>query len=210
MREIEAVFIIAWHSKYNPWAFNDGLKERDLVKKITRSLQELLKEDIDVYILWIEDMSLQEKSDRVNEICGREGYALDNSLLIEVHTNAGGWTGIESLIYDGYEPAIEFSNKLLSATSISTGLKSRWVKNWKQYHIINSTIPLAIIFECGFIDNNRDRKVLIENIERFSEWIYEWLKNYIWFEDNELENLREENKELKKKLDEINKISLIN
>jgi len=216
MKNIKAIFIIAWHSKFNPWAENNWLIERDLVKEISTDLYNKIKnvKDIDIILIWIDEVSLESKTELVNKICKDNWYTLENSLLIEVHTNAWWGTWIESLIYDWYDPAYNLSKDLIINTIKTTWLKNRWVKEWKQLYIIKNTIPLAIIFECGFIDTEKDRKVLKSNIISFSDWLYNWLKQYIWFKDlSEVEILRkeniklkEENKIFKEKLEKIKNI----
>ena len=120
--------------------------------------------------------------------------------MIEVHCNAWGGTWIEALWYSEYMPFRELWFLLVEHVVKTTWLKDRGLKPWEQFHMIRNTTPLACIFECGFIDTEKDRKVLTEDINSFSDWIYNWLKEYIWFEEenDELEDLKLENKLLKK------------
>ena len=70
-----------------------------------------------------------------------------------------------------------------------------------------------MIIENSFIDTNEDRDILINRIETFSSWIYDWLKEYIWFGEEEIENpeLKERLSQIEansKRIDELNKLNL--
>lgn len=201
MKDIKAIFILAWHSKYNPWATKDWLIERDLVKNIAYQLSLKLDdiEDFTTYIIWIEDLSLNGKVDIVNIICKNNWYNVENSILIEIHTNAWWGTWVEALGYSEYKQFIELSNNILDETRKTTWLRNRWIKKWEHLYIVKNTIPLACLFECGFIDTKKDIWVLRNDLNSFSDGIYNWLKKYIWFNEvSELDKLIKENRELKK------------
>ncbi len=202
---IKAIFIVAGHSTYNPWAEFNWIKERELVKVIAENLLNKLKPlDIDIYLSWIQNTSLENKIEQINNTCVREWYNLDNSIVLEIHTNSTSepniWSWIETLIYDWFKPWIELASYISYETAKTTWLSDRLVKPWKKFKIINSTIPLAWIVECWFINTDTDRKVLIHDINKFSNWIYNWLKEYIWFEDKikkpTYEQLEKDNKRL--------------
>ena len=210
MNEIKALFLVAWHSKYNPWAEYKWLLERDLVKDITKKVYDKIWNNFNTYILWLDDVSLQDKAKQINNICKEKWYNVNNSIVLEIHCNAWGWTWIEALWYNWYEPFDKLWNLLVKHTVKTTWLKDRWLKDGERFYIIKNTTPLACIFECGFIDTEKDRKVLTDDINSFSDGIYEWLKEYIWFkhEESELDILKKENKELKEKLKAIHKLSV--
>jgi len=214
----KAIFVISGHSSSNPWAEYSGLKEIELVQVIAEQLADKLdsKSNITIYEL-IEDISLEEKVRVVNEICLENWYNLDNSILLEIHTNSteqpNTWTWIETLIYDWFQPWLELANYINTSLAKATWLNNRWIKRWKQFYIINSSIPLAWIVECGFINTDKDRSILQNNITAFSDWIYNWLKEYIWFDEIQEINYKdmydnevEINKGLNKQLEDIQNI----
>ena len=57
------------------------------------------------------------------------------------------------------------------------------IKRLKTYDLVKQTLPLALLFECAFLDTGKDRSKFIYNIESFSDWLFNWLKEYIWFEE---------------------------
>ena len=221
MKEIKAIFIVAWHSKYNPWANKDWLDERTIVKQIADNVYNKIKSNIKTYNIWInEDISLQNKVKIINELSKKNNYTVDNSIVIEIHINAWGGTWIEVLWYTDYMPFRELWFLLVEHICKTTKLKDRWLKSWDKFYIIKNTTPLAVIIENGFIDTEKDRELLKNNINSFSDWIYNWLKEYIWFEENKTLSFEEmfnneknradwleyENKELKDRLVKIDKI----
>lgn len=190
MKPIKAIFIVAGHSKYNPWATYNWYKERDFVKKITQNLYNRIPKDIEanIYIIWMEDISLWDKVTKINNICKQKWYNVEDSIMIEIHTNAWGWTWIEALWYVNYEPFQNISNILLEETVKTSWMRNRGLKPWNGFYMIDKPIPLSIIFECGFIDKEEDLKLLRNEINVFSDWLYNWLKRFVWFKETETES----------------------
>jgi N-acetylmuramoyl-L-alanine amidase len=188
MKECKAIFIVAGHSSSNPWAEYNWLKERDIVMSITEMLSEKLEShtDIDIFEM-TEDLSLKEKATFINKVCTENWYNLDNSILLEIHTNStekpNTWTWIETLIYNNFKPWIELATDINAKLAFHTWLQNRGYKNGKQFYIINSTVPLAWIVECWFINTDNDRRILSSNKTSIVYWIYDWLKKYIWFKE---------------------------
>lgn len=210
MNKVKSIFILAGHSKFNPWASFNWLDERELVKQITSRLSDELDNiDIPVYVIWLEtDVSLEDKAKQVNQICKVNWYTVDNSILIEIHCNAWGWTWIETLGYTDYPDFKELWFALVDQVCKSTWLRDRGLKDWSKFYIVNSTIPLATIFECWFIDTKADRLILQNNIESFSNGLFNGLKEYVGFtEDIDYEELYNIEKtradKLQSKLDDI-------
>ena len=192
-----AIFIVAGHSKDSPWASSDWLDERELNKKIAIYLSNKLElqSDIDIITVWVfSNLPLGDKIDMVNKICKDEWYTLDNSLLVSIHVNAGGWTWIEGFSYNDYVEWKDYCKVIVDNVVDTTWLKNRGAKYERlsahdSLWIVHNTIPLACLIENGFIDTDADRKVLTEDIEAFSDWIYNWLKEYIWFEEDSLDDI---------------------
>ena len=216
MKKLKALFIVAGHSDKSPWAYYDWLSERDLNIEIAENLTDrLLENDLDFKIIpvWIyTNLSLQEKINTINDICKRNWYNLDNSLLLSIHINAGGWTGVEWFSYNDYIEGKDYCKVLVDSVVKETGLRNRGAKferlsRYDSLWIIHNTTPLACLIENGFIDGTEDRKVLKENIVAFSDWLYNGLKEYIWFEEiieeeeeDNLDDIIDENTKLKIKL----------
>lgn len=208
-KSVSAIFVVAWHGLKNDGsgikdngASYDWLIERDLVKEISKELYDKLYWHIsNLYLIWqSEDLALDTKFNDIQAICKSQWYNTTNSLLISIHTNSAKGTGVEILSFLWYQPTQRFSDILLKHTSKTTWLRNRWLKDWKNY-IVNKTDPLSVLFECGFIDNIKDRKVLKNNIESFSDWLFNWLKEYIWFEEE-----KDYKKLYEKEVEKLNKI----
>ncbi len=212
---MKAIFIVAWHSKYNPWA---SLFEREIAKNIAIKLRmKLLNKWLEIFLIWIEDISIQDKIIKVNDVCKEYWYTYKNSLLIEIHSNStknpNTWTWTEALIWNWYQEAENIANILLKNTTKLNWLKNRWVKNWLWTRIIKETIPTSIIYETAFINTKEDLKVLTSDLNSFSDWLYNWLKEYIGFDDDidEEVKLKSENYLLKERIvlleNNLNKIN---
>ncbi len=89
----------------------------------------------------------------------KDAVELSNSknadLFISIHLNAGGGTGAECYTWKG--------NKNKQATSILTnlekiGFKNRGIKNGSHLYVIKNTKATAILVECCFVDNTKDKE----------------------------------------------------
>lgn len=192
---INVIFISVGHWKSNTWLEDNGassgwLIERTLNIKIADRLVKLLENSwLEIILIWWENdrMSRNEKVSQINVICNNRWYTLDNSLCLEIHINAWWWTWNEILTYVDYPFLKELWISILDKMSEHTWLRNRGLKNWDWYTMINSTIPASMIIENSFLDTDIDRDILINRIETFSSWIYDWLKEYLWFEEIKLE-----------------------
>ena len=89
----------------------------------------------------------------------KDAVELSNSknadLFISIHLNAGGGTGAECYTWKG--------NKVKQAASILTnlekiGFKNRGIKNGSHLYVIKNTKATAILVECCFVDNTKDKE----------------------------------------------------
>jgi len=225
-KNILAIFLEAGHWLNNYWqidngAISDWLVERELTKQIVNELYDKLAIlDIEVFWIWDEIKSnLNDKVEQINDICYEKWYNSNNSILLSIHINAWWWEWIETFTYKDWEEWLWYWNKILLNLSETTWMKIRWAKyeNESQYNqlaIVHNTDPLAILIECWFIDNSKDRLVLLNDIDLIVNWLYDWLAEICWFEklevteyENEVERLQQENKILKEKLYKINILS---
>ena len=107
-------------------------------------------------------------------------------LLISIHINAGGGTGIESWGYAGLpKSCMPFYKAIHNEVVKATGLKDRGIKDEKnnkhgQLGIIHNTRPIAILVECGFIDKDyvwlKDEKNLYKVAQGIINGINQYLK----------------------------------
>ncbi|BBN98322.1 peptidoglycan-binding protein [Sporolactobacillus terrae] len=76
------------------------------------------------------------------------------SLVVSIHLNAGGGTGIEI-----YQPDIRtngVAQRVLNAVCAVTGLKNRGVHTNSSLYVLRNTTAPAILVECGFVDHQSD------------------------------------------------------
>lgn len=121
-------------------------------------------------------------------------------LVVSIHYNAGGGTGIETYVYNETlkngetgRIATLINNKAVE----KTGMKNRGVKT-KDLAIIRDTKMKACLIECGFMDNEHDTPIIIteEYANKVSNGIAEGILAYYNIERKEEETENKENKSI--------------
>lgn len=77
-------------------------------------------------------------------------------LAISIHFNAGGGTGVETLVYDSNN---EYTNKYANAINkeiSALGYKNRGIKQRQDLYWLKATTSKAILIECCFVDSKDD------------------------------------------------------
>lgn len=112
--------------------------------------------------------------------CNAHSVDLD----ISIHLNAGGGTGVETLIYNDKTKAI--ATRISQEVSNALGIANRGVKTRTGLYVLRHTIAPALLVECCFVDSQNDAAKW--NAEKCAEAIYkgitgvssakaEWVKN---------------------------------
>ena len=105
----------------------------------------------------------------------KEAVGLSNNekadLFISIHLNAGGGTGVECYTWKGQKKPqavkiCENINKL--------GYRNRGVKDGSHLYVIKNTKATAILVECCFVDNAKDKEKY--NAEKIAKAIYNAIK----------------------------------
>lgn len=154
----------------------DGMfREYAWAREIASRLEkEFLAVDYDVRRIVPEDtdISLKERTRRVNEICNQ--YGKGNVILISIHVNAAsngewgkaqGWSAYTS---KGKTKSDEIANELYSTAAdiLPVGMKIRkdysdgdcdWEEN---FYLLKNTLCPAVLTENFFMDNKEDLKFL--------------------------------------------------
>ena len=173
----------------------DGLVERELVISITRSLRSLLMANdrplIDDYGIegsW----SLDAKVAAINDFNRGNDNTDKDTLLISVHINAGGWTGLETFTYKKWEKGLEYGQTIIDNIIELTGQNDRGAKyedqgRYSKLAIVHYTIwCTTILVECGFIDTTADRVVLINDLDKIVIGLYNGIADLCGFEHLEI------------------------
>lgn len=158
------------HGGKDPGAIDGTIKEKDIALKISTYQYKRFKElGFEPFLTRYADTTLAANT-RTNLV--KDGGA---KLCISNHLNSGGGEGAE-IIY-----GVQSNSRL--ASSILYGLKAEGMpirkaftkssskgKNIDYYFMHRNTKPVeTVIVEYGFLDNSKDRKLILENWERYAE-----------------------------------------
>lgn len=198
---VKAVFIVAGHGLGDTGAVDNGAVgdavERKEVVEIAEEVVNLLVEQrelhVFVYGIGIRDrMNIAQKSFVINEICEERGYKTHDALLISIHCNSGGGTGVETFFYAGDKTTEKLATNIADCMEETTGLRKRGVKpdtatRHKRLGIIRNTKPLACLVECGFVDHVHDTRILLnpEDDDVFAEGIVKGIMRFLDLPYNE-------------------------
>lgn len=168
------IFINPGHGGDDPGACGNGLKERDVVLKIGKRVEDYLHAvGYDVKLL---------QYDGLSEICA-QANAWQADLFVSIHCNAGGGTGTETFYYEystaGKKLAACIQRQIV--TSIGThdrGLKTKISGGYDSYVCKYTNMP-AVLVETAFIDNPDDAKLLVEREDDFAKAIARGITDYL-------------------------------
>lgn len=148
------VFINPGHGGKDSGASGNGLKEKDIVLKISRKIVSKLKDyNVQVKLFRSDDTfySLEQISNEANK--------WNADLFISIHVNAGGGTGFEDYIYSG----LSNNSKTAKERNIIHAEIMKKIPNVRDrgkkkanFHVLRETKMSAILTENLFIDNKTD------------------------------------------------------
>ena len=131
-------------------------------------------------------MKLEDHVKAANDLCKGRGYGPKDAVLLSVHTNMGGGSGIEAWYEDGNAESQTLCQKALDAVADVTGLPKRRAlpdtqNRYGRLGIVRDVIPTAILVECGFLDNPTDFAVIgdDEKDDKFAIGIVKGLVKYL-------------------------------
>lgn len=175
MRTLKAVFVNAGHG-IGPTGGDDNgaggiVQERTEVVQIAKEvITEIEKrpEYRGVRIIPIgvtEDLKLTDMTKKIRDTIVAQGLAAVECLVVSIHANAGGGTGIEALFEEGDGESKKLARLLAAYVSLSTTLVNRGVKadttsNHGRLGILRDVPCTAALIECGFVDNPTDADLL--------------------------------------------------
>ncbi|NUK29515.1 N-acetylmuramoyl-L-alanine amidase [Parageobacillus sp. VR-IP] len=148
------IVLDAGHGGQDSGAVGNGLREKDLTLKIVKQIGCMLDDYEGV------EVHYTRTDDRFIELCGRAEIAnkLKADFFISVHINAGGGTGFESYIYNGYvsSATIAYQNVIHAEIVKAIGNVKDRGKKRADYAVLRETHMPAILTENLFIDNAND------------------------------------------------------
>lgn len=155
------VFVNFGHGGNDSGSIGNGLKEKDLTKKIGQKVVSLLKE----YDLTVK--SFQQSGSQSLTHVTNEANKWGADLFLSIHINAGGGTGFESFIFNGN---VSRETSLLQNaihSEIMKSIKSYGIndrgKKKANFHVLRETKMIACLTECLFIDTKKDANLLKSN-----------------------------------------------
>ncbi len=160
MINLVKIYLDAGHGGIDGGAAANGIKEKDIVLKLVKKMQALLKNyDAEVILSRTSDeaMSLEERTRKAN---------LENAdVLVSVHINAAqaqSARGFESYIYtNANSPTTAFQNVMHQEIirAIGGSITDRGKKK-ANFHMLRESKMKAVLTENLFISNSADAKLL--------------------------------------------------
>lgn len=170
------IFINPGHGGDDPGAVGNGLKERDVVLKIGKRVEDYLRAvGYDVKLF---------QYDGLQEICdSANAYGAD--LFVSIHCNAATGTarGTETFYYEYSNAGRKLANCIQrqivnSLGTYDRGLKTKISGGYDSYVCKYTNMP-AVLVETAFIDNPDDAKLLVEHEDDFARAIARGVTDYL-------------------------------
>lgn len=169
------IFLNPGHGGNDPGAVSkNGLKEKDVVKRICDILAQKLRNAGHSVMVYQEKQSFTEVSKEENK-SGAD-------LFVSVHCNSfssSSANGVETLYYPTSVKGKQLSECIQNALLKQTGLFNRGCKMRRDLHVLKATKAPAVLVETAFISNPEEEKLLRDKPEIFAEGILAGIKNYI-------------------------------
>ena len=145
------IVVNAGHTKLGKGTGAVGLlKESVETRKIAYHLMYLLASTKHEVIPAVFDKSDNNLKEAVNLANNEKA-----DLFVSIHLNAGGGEGVEAYTWKGKKT--DLSNKICRNIA-NLGFKNRGVKDGSHLYVIKNTKATAILIECCFVDNPKDKE----------------------------------------------------
>lgn len=147
------------NNNFDCGSVGSGLREADITKKTVRLLIPMLQK-LGHTVLDVTPYNQKFKhSKEAHVVRCKKADDFKADILIDVHINAGGGTGVECWVHNMNSKSVPYATKICSTIS-KLGLRSRGVKANSGYWTVSLGKTPAIIVEGAFIDNANDMKKL--------------------------------------------------
>ncbi|MGL5693729.1 MAG: N-acetylmuramoyl-L-alanine amidase [Peptostreptococcaceae bacterium] len=125
---------------------NESKENREVTKLVIKMLKQLGHSVVDCTV----DKSENYLKDAVS-IANKHKA----DLAVSIHFNAGGGTGVETLVYDDHDIPNKYAKSVNKEIS-SLGYKNRGIKKRPDLYWLRATTSKAILIECCFVDSKED------------------------------------------------------
>lgn len=147
------VFLSAGHGGSDPGAVGNGLKEEDINLQILKAC----KTELERHGVKVIASRLKDEDDPVQDEV-KEANKSGADVAVSFHTNAGGGDGSEAFAYTSSKKGMKLA-ALGEKYVKELGQNSRGVKSGDHLYFIKNTTMPAVLFECFFVDNAKDKKI---------------------------------------------------
>ena len=180
------IYVDQGHNPQNPnaGAEGNGLREQDLVYRIGILLAELLRANPAFEVrLSRPTPDTQIGSSNTTSLQRRvaDANAWGADWFLSLHTNASeiaSATGVEAFAFSRQSPAFALGEDILKSLSSSTGLRNRGMQVRSGLYVLRKTTMPSLLIELGFITNQGDARLMLEQPELFAQGIYDGILNY--------------------------------
>ncbi len=157
------VIISSGHTTSSPGTIVGDLREVDLARKIAKMVTPYLRQNGIITLAVPYEMELPKRIDWINST----GYkAQQNDVVLEIHINEGGKSGVEAWYVNTENGASkQFATAITDSIKAKTGLKIQGVNDEKTHEyggigLLQQVGPVSALIECLYIDNPEDQKFL--------------------------------------------------
>lgn len=147
------VFLSAGHGGTDPGAVAYGLKEKDINLNIMLACRDELKR----HGVTVVCSRTKDEDDPVGQEV-KEANESGADIAVSCHINAGGGDGFEAFYHTSNKNAKKLAG-LGEKYVKELGQNSRGLKSGNHLYFIKNTNMLAVLFECFFIDNDKDNNI---------------------------------------------------
>ena len=180
------IFIDQGHNPMNPnaGAEYDGVREQDITFTVGRRLYALLSVDP----RFTAELSRPDPTTQLGttiqeslqaRVQAAKRFGAD--FFISLHANAAAnasVSGSEAFVYSRESPANCLAFRILTGLHDKTGLNNRGVFVRPGLYVLRRTSMPAVLVELGFLSNEYDRRLMVEDPDAFAQGVYEGLLSY--------------------------------
>lgn len=146
------------HGGCQPGAVYGGLQEKDATLQIGRMVARNLREvgfDVIMTRDSDEDISLRRRCNIAND-AGADA-------VVSIHLNAAkNRTAVGAETWKWPKNTSSLAKDVHTELVVATGAKDRGVKSSKTFYVLKHTLASALVVECGFMSNNKERAKLFD------------------------------------------------